>query len=67
MPIIQAQKSAFYPMARMPVVSVPPLGTVCASDMKKNTNPLELAAKFIGSYMANDAQYPEIGQMSLRK
>lgn len=61
------QKGAFYPMARIPVNLTPPLGTVRMSDIKKASDPLELAANFIGSYMANDAQYPEIGRMSLRK
>lgn len=53
-------------MARMPVNSAPPLGTICASDLKKSSKPLELAASFIGSYIDNDSQYPEIGRMSLR-
>lgn len=43
------------------------LGMLRASVLKEKTDPLELGSQFMDSYLTKDEQYPEIGQMALRK
>lgn len=61
-------KGPFYSMSRLQGndSNSLPLGTIRTSDLKKNTDPLELASTLVDSYIKKDSKYPEIGGMSLR-
>jgi hypothetical protein len=51
--------------AQKPVVRE--IGTIDVNDFRKAIDPLELAGRFIDSYLEKDLKYPELDRLGSRK